>query len=82
MAIPDLSSTSLVKDIAIDPTQEAIVIESVSKIFKKSRPLLRQKSKADEKQKREVRAIDNVSLTVKRGEIVGILGANGSGKST
>jgi ABC-2 type transport system ATP-binding protein len=33
-------------------------------------------------EKREVRAIDNVSLTVSRREIVGILGANGSGKST
>jgi ABC-2 type transport system ATP-binding protein len=82
VAIPDLTSTSLVKNIAIDPMQDAVVIDGVSKIFKKSRPLLWWKSKADEKQKREVRAIDNVNLTVKRGEIVGILGANGSGKST
>src|SRR5438128_11026739 len=27
-------------------------------------------------------AVDNVSLTVRRGEIFGVLGANGSGKST
>jgi ABC-2 type transport system ATP-binding protein len=32
--------------------------------------------------KRRVTAVDDVSLTVKRGEIFGILGANGSGKST
>ena len=29
-----------------------------------------------------VRAVDDVSLTVRRGEIYGLLGANGSGKST
>src|SRR5262249_59858129 len=32
--------------------------------------------------KSEVRAIDAVTITIKRREIVGILGANGSGKST
>jgi ABC-2 type transport system ATP-binding protein len=31
---------------------------------------------------REVHAVDNVTMTVKRREIMGILGANGSGKST
>ncbi|GAC1364641.1 MAG: hypothetical protein NVS2B12_14900 [Ktedonobacteraceae bacterium] len=84
MAIPDLTPTSLLKNINIDRTLDAVVIDGVSKIFKKSRPLLRwsRKAQAEDKEKREVRAIDNVSLTVKRGEIVGILGANGSGKST
>lgn len=31
---------------------------------------------------REFRSLDNVSLTIKRGETVGIIGANGAGKST
>lgn len=84
MAIPELESSSLLKNISIDFTQDAIAIESVSKIFKKSRPLLSRfrKEQPGDAQKRIVRAVDNVSLTVKRREIVGILGANGSGKST
>src|SRR5213076_3467689 len=32
--------------------------------------------------KRRVRALDNLSLTVHRGEIFGFLGANGAGKTT
>src|SRR5947208_390485 len=72
--------TQLMEDIAIDVAQDAVVIDGVTKIFKKSRPLLRRGNKKEEK--REVRAVDNVTITVKRREIVGILGANGSGKST
>jgi ABC-2 type transport system ATP-binding protein len=68
------------EDIAIDVAQDAVVIDGVTKIFKKSRPLLRRRNKKEEK--REVRAVDNVTMTIKRREIVGILGSNGSGKST
>src|SRR5256886_5227075 len=72
--------TQLMEDIAIDVAQDAVVIDGVTKIFKKSRPLLRRRNKKEEK--REVRAVDNVTMTIKRREIVGILGSNGSGKST
>ena len=72
--------TQLMEDIAIDVVQDAVVIDGVTKIFKKSRPLLRRRNKKEEK--REVRAVDNVTMTIKRREIVGILGSNGSGKST
>jgi len=70
--------------VVIDDTKDAVVIDSVTKIFKKSRPLLRWRKKDAEKkaEKREVRAVDNVTMTIKRREIVGILGSNGSGKST
>ncbi|TMB88683.1 MAG: ABC transporter ATP-binding protein [Chloroflexi bacterium] len=68
------------EDIAIDIAQDAVVIDGVTKIFKKSRPLLHRRNKKEEK--REVRAVDNVTMTIKRREIVGILGSNGSGKST
>src|SRR5689334_371110 len=76
--------TPLVEDVAIDPTKDAVVIDGVTKVFKKSRPLFHwfHKQKDEDERKREVRAVDNVSLTIKRREIVGILGANGSGKST
>src|SRR5436305_13454791 len=72
--------TQLMEDIAIDVAQDAVVIDGVTKIFKKSRSLLRRRNKKEEK--REVRAVDNVTMTIKRREIVGILGSNGSGKST
>ena len=72
------------EQIVLDVTKDAVVIDGVSKIFKKSRPLLRRRKKdgAEKVEKREVRAIDNVTITIKRREIVGILGSNGSGKST
>jgi len=70
----------------VNPDKDAIVINGVSKTFKNSHPLLRlpgqRASYNPEKQQQDVRAVDNVSLTIKRREIMGILGGNGSGKST
>jgi ABC-2 type transport system ATP-binding protein len=70
--------------VVIDDTKDAVVIDGLTKIFKKPRPLIRwRKKNAEQKaEKREVRAVDNVTITIKRQEIVGILGSNGSGKST
>jgi ABC-2 type transport system ATP-binding protein len=83
VAIPDIETTDLTQDIVIDATKDAVVIDDVSKVFKKRRPLLRWGKKEQEKEeKREVRAVDHVTMTIRRREIVGILGANGSGKST
>lgn len=95
MALREAEATHLTQDIVIDRTRDAVVIEGVSKIFKKNRSLLdlakkrlAKKNAEDEQggekkeEKREVRAVDNVSMTVKHREIMGILGANGSGKST
>src|SRR3989442_117582 len=72
------------QNVVLDTTKDAVVIDGVSKIFKKSRSLLRwpgSKREQDDR-KSEVRAVDHVSMTIKRREIVGILGSNGSGKST
>lgn len=85
LAIHDpIENTSLLENIVIDTTKDAVVIDGVTKVFKKSRPWLRWRRKEQEKdgKKREIRAVDDVSITIKRREIVGILGANGSGKST
>ena len=85
MAVHDLMiGTQFPEQLTIDTTKDAVVIEGVSKVFKKSRPLLRWpgKKREEDKAKREVRAVDNVTIRVKRREIVGILVANGSGKST
>lgn len=81
MAISDVETANLTSDIVIDRTKDAVVIDDVSKVFKKPRPLLGWGKKA-QAEKREVRAVDHVSMTVKHREIMGILGANGSGKST
>ena len=43
--------------------------EGLTKIFEKGR-------------KREVRALDNVDLEIRRGEVFGLLGTNGAGKTT
>src|SRR6266576_6703572 len=82
MAIQSIEEMQLTENIVIDETKDAVVIDSVSKIFKKSRPLVRLPWKEYKEVKREVHAVDNVTMTVKRREIMGILGANGSGKST
>jgi ABC-2 type transport system ATP-binding protein len=85
LALPDITQTSapLLKNIVIDTSKDAVIIQGVSKVFKKSRPLFKfGRKEQSENEQREVRAVDNVTLTIKRREIVGILGANGSGKST
>jgi ABC-2 type transport system ATP-binding protein len=78
--------SSLLEHVLIDTSKDAIVLDSVSKVFKKSRPLLRWLGKKQVHtvgmRQKDVRAVDNVSMTIKRREIMGILGANGSGKST
>src|SRR5690348_15668387 len=83
MAIQEIEAANLTSDIAIDTTKDAVVIDDVSKIFKKTRSPFRWGKKEQEKdEKREVRAVDHVSMNIKHREIMGILGANGSGKST
>lgn len=80
VAIQPLDERTLTQDITINPAVSAVEIVGVTKVFKKSRPLYKRFKKQNEK--REVRAIDDVTMTVQRREIMGILGANGSGKST
>ena len=57
---------------------DLIVLDDVQKVFdvrRKGKGLLR-------REKRQVRAVDGISFTVSRGEMVGYIGPNGAGKST
>ena len=63
---------------------DALVIEHVSKRFTKTgeRPGWLRWGQARKRGPKIVRAVDDVTLTIRRREILGVLGSNGSGKST
>ncbi|MFF0743155.1 ATP-binding cassette domain-containing protein [Streptomyces sp. NPDC004111] len=60
-----------------DRGEEFIVLEGVEKVFD-----VRRRAGLLRREKRQVRAVDGISFTVPRGEMVGYIGPNGAGKST
>ena len=55
-----------------------IEVKNLTKIYK-----LNKKQMAEQKTKDSIKkAVDNVTLTAKEGEIYGLLGPNGAGKTT
>ncbi|KAF4775317.1 ABC transporter [Colletotrichum scovillei] len=60
--------------------QEAIVIDGLTKLYRPS--FLRRLFSSMSKPRAPTVAIDRLNLTTKRGQILALLGANGSGKST
>jgi ABC-2 type transport system ATP-binding protein len=61
----------------------ALEVEGVRKVFARKDRTKRTRRKPFERRKKEqVVALNGVSLTVKRGQVFGVLGPNGSGKST
>ncbi|WP_181766410.1 ABC transporter ATP-binding protein [Streptomyces albidus (ex Kaewkla and Franco 2022)] len=58
-------------------TDDFIVLEGLEKVFQ-----VRRKAGLLRRERQEVRAVDGISFTVARGEMVGYIGPNGAGKST
>ncbi|MFF4753104.1 ABC transporter ATP-binding protein [Streptomyces sp. NPDC002514] len=61
---------------AVDPVP-FIELDGVEKVFD-----VRRKAGFLRRERRQVRAVDSISFTVARGEMVGYIGPNGAGKST
>jgi len=62
--------------------ETTIEIQNLTKVFKRGRGLLGLFRKKGEVKEKTVRAVDDVSLQIKSGELFGLLGPNGAGKTT
>jgi len=62
--------------------ENAVVIDNVTLHFPKQRSALRIIIDAIKRRVARFTALENVSLEIKKGEVIGIIGKNGSGKST
>jgi ABC-2 type transport system ATP-binding protein len=67
--------------VQVDPSATALVVDDVTKVFRQGPGLINRIRGKRAERKRTV-AVDHVSFTVNRGEIFGVLGPNGTGKST
>jgi len=67
--------------ITVDPQARALEVDDVTKVFRQGPGLIGRMRGKREERKRVV-AVDHVSFVVERGEIFGVLGPNGTGKST
>ncbi|MFE9607043.1 ATP-binding cassette domain-containing protein [Streptomyces sp. NPDC006012] len=69
----------VVRDQSVDPVDRVpfIELDGVEKVFD-----VRRKTGFLRRERRQVRAVDSISFTVARGEMVGYIGPNGAGKST
>ncbi|MGW4908069.1 ABC transporter ATP-binding protein [Streptomyces sp. NPDC004270] len=64
-------------DVSVGVDEVFIEVDGVEKVFE-----VRKKAGFLKRERRQVRAVDSLSFTVARGEMVGYIGPNGAGKST
>ncbi|MEO8541093.1 MAG: ABC transporter ATP-binding protein [bacterium] len=67
--------------VEVDPTATALVVDDVTKVFRTG-PGLLGRLRGKTKERKRVVAVNHISFEVQRGEIFGVLGPNGTGKST
>jgi len=67
--------------ITVDPHARALEVDDVTKVFRQG-PGLIGRMRGKRTDRKRVVAVDHVSFAVERGEIFGVLGPNGTGKST
>ena len=67
--------------ITVDPNARALVVDDVTKVFRQGPGLIGRLRGKRADRKRTI-AVDRISFAVERGEIFGVLGPNGTGKST
>jgi ABC-2 type transport system ATP-binding protein len=65
----------------MDPAARAVDVHEITKVFRKGPGLFR-RLRGNTSERKRVVAVDHITLTVERGEIFGVLGPNGTGKST
>ncbi|MGW7519217.1 ABC transporter ATP-binding protein [Streptomyces sp. NPDC054796] len=65
------------EDVREETREDIIVLEGLEKVFQ-----VRRGGVFGRRTRKEVRAVDGISFTVARGEMVGYIGPNGAGKST
>ncbi len=65
----------------VDPSARALTVDDVSKTFVQG-PGLLNRLRGKRTERKRVVAVDHISFIVERGEIFGVLGPNGTGKST
>src|SRR6187399_1686383 len=67
--------------VTVDSAARALEVDDVTKVFSQG-PGLIGRLRGKREQRKRVVAVDHISFNVERGEIFGVLGPNGTGKST
>ena len=78
---PERITTPALAEVAAAPVTTALSVHNAVKTFTSGPPLLRRLT-GRKGTRKQVVAVDHVSFDVARGEIFGLLGPNGTGKST